>query len=348
MAMWLRVAAAALLTIAVLVGLLVLVGYVFRKRLRDGAQRLLAEIAGPAVVRSLPPRTALNAVLAPLYGEQAVHDDLLIAVLGGAGREWDRRDTVAGRVVDAHFRLRSLDKTTCRSETTWTYEFSGVRDSHLLVIFGTHDRRTAAAVMRGRVHPLYELWLLNNEDEMEDFVRLLRDTVEIGVTYRDAHQVQHVVAPRAQSGEVVKLRDYRKLVRLPDDLSGDDLHIVTYDLYWLADPDHVVDSVQGFTLRVSTEAENLGYFVWTAPFPCFVRKIVFDMSDLAREGETLAYRMIPSVAGWWSQPSVERAWILGATTLHFELNSWMLGGHGVTLVWRSIDGVERKRGSSGQ
>lgn len=347
MGVWLG-AAAALLTIAVLVGLLVLVGYAFRRRLRDWAQRLVAEIAGPTLIRSLPPRTVLQAVLAPVYGDQVVLDDVLIAVLGGAGREWDRQDTLASRVVDAHFRLRSLDKTTCRSEATWTYEFSSVRDSHLLVVFGTHDPRTAAAVVRGRVHPLYELWLLNSEDEMDDFVRLLWDTVEIGVTYQDIHQVRHVVEPRAQSGDVVKLRDYPKLVRLPDDLSGDDLHIVTYDLFRLAEPEHMVDSVQGFTLRVSSNAANLGFFTWTAPIPCFVRKIVFDMSELAREGQTLAYRMIPSVAGWWSRPDVERAWIEGATNFHFELNSWMLGGHGVTLVWRSIDGAERQSESSTQ
>ncbi|MBO0874980.1 MAG: hypothetical protein J2P19_16490 [Pseudonocardia sp.] len=339
--------AAALLTIAVLVGLLVLVGYLSRRWLRDRAQRLLAEIAGPAVVRSLPPRTALQAVLAPVYGDQVVLDDVLIAVLGGAGREWDGRDTLASRVVDAHFRLRSLDETTCRTESTWTYEFSGVQNNHLMVIFGTHDRRLAAAVMQERAYPLYELWLLNNEDELEDFVRGLRSNVEIGITYRDTDKVVHSVPPCAQAGEEVKLGDYPKLVRLPNDLSGDDLHIMRYDLHDLADPDHVVDSVQNVTLRVSTNAENRGFFTWTAPYPCFVRHVEFDMSDLAREGEKLAYRVSVSVAGWY-RLNVQRGWIEGESTLHFELNSWMLAGHGVTLVWRSIDGAERESGSSGQ
>lgn len=347
MGVWLGVAAA-LLTIAVLVGLLVLVGYAFRRRLRDWAQRLLAEIAGPTVVRSLPPRTVLQAVLAPLYGEQVALDDVLMAVLGSAGREWDRRDTLASRGVDAHFRLRSLDDATCRTEATWTYEFSGVQDDHLLVIFGTHDRRIVAAVMQERAYPLYELWLLNSEDEtLGDFVEQLRSTVQIGITYRDTDQVVHVVPPCAQPGEVVRLRDYPKLIRLPSDLSEDDLCVVQYDLHDLADADHVVDSVRSITLRASTNAENRGFFTWTAPYPCFVRHMDFDMSDLAREGEKLAYRVSVSVAGWY-RLNVQRGWIEGVSTLHFELNSWMLAGHGVTLVWRSIDRAEQQIGSSGQ
>lgn len=342
MGLWLGVAAA-LLTILVLFGLLVLVGYLFRARLRAWAQRQLAEIAGPAVVRSLPPRTALQAVLAPLYGDKAVHDDVLLAVLGGAGREWDGRDTMASRVVDAHFLLRSLDETTCRSEATWTYEFTPVQDSHLLVIFGTHDREIAASVMRERLYPLYELWLLNTEDELEDFVGELRAAMEIGVSYRDTDGMLHTVPPRAHPGEEVRLRDFPEVIRLPTEQNGHDLRIVRYYLHELADDDHVVDTVQSVTVRASNNAENRGFFAWTAPYPCFVRSVVFDLTDLAREGETLAYRVVPSAAGWY-RLDVEREWLVGVDTLRFELNSWLLTGHGVTLVWRSLDGVERKRG----
>ena len=323
---------AAVAALVLLVVLVVSVGYLLRHRLRSWAQQSLAQIAGPAIVRSLPPRTALKAVLTPLYGE-TVARDVLVGVLGGAGRDPDGSDTAISRTADAYFRLQSIDDETCRNELSWTYEFSGVRNNHILVIFGTHDRSIAAAVTSERTYPLYELWVLNSEEELEDFVGTLRATVELGISYLDQDGTLHTVPPCAQRGEEVVLRQYQKFVRLPDEMNQGDLRIVQFDLHDLADPDHVVESVESLTLKASSNAANLGFFTWSVPFPCYVRDVVFDVKDLPRDTETLAYTVVTSAAGWY-RLAVRRQWMIIEDTFRFTLNSWMLAGHGVTLLWR--------------
>jgi hypothetical protein len=329
---------AAIAALLLLLGLMVPVVYLLRHRLRGWAQQSLAQIAGPAIIRSLPPRTALQAILAPLYGETGARD-VLVGVLGGAGRDPDGGDTAISRTADVYFRLQSIDDDTCRSESSWTYEFSGVRNSHLLVMFGTHDRAIAAAVTSERIYPLYELWVLNSEDELEDFVGTLRATVELGISYLDQHGTMHTVPPRAQQGEEVVLRQYQKFVRLPDEMNQGDLRIVQFDLYDLADPDHVVESVESLTLKASNNSTNRGHFIWSVPFPCFVRDVVFDVKGLPRDTETLAYMVVTSAAGWY-RLALRREWMIIEDTFRLTLNAWLLSGHSVTLLWRPVSPEE--------
>jgi hypothetical protein len=328
------------LTPLLLVVVLLLLRRKWWPRLRDAARQALVEVAGPAVVRSLSPRDALDAVLAPLYGED--YEDVLVGVLGGSGRTRGKRDTAASRHTKAHFRLESINDHICRTEATWTYEFSGMQDNHVLVIFGTHQLDMAEIVTKERAFPIYELWNLNSEDELEDFVDDLRATVQIGITYRDEDGNTHAVPPCAQHGEEVAWADYQRYVTLPGDANRADLRMVRFDLYDLTDPDHVVESVESLTLKASNNGANLGFLNWAAPFPCYVREVELDVTHLPRDGETLVYNVMASSARWYRRTAVQPKWMRIDGTYRFSLNSWMMAGHGVTLLWRPENEAEPK------
>jgi hypothetical protein len=332
---------AAVLTLLLLVILTVLVWRYAWPSVRAHARAALVDVAGPSMVRSLPPRDALEAALAPLYG--AEYGDVLIGLLGGPGRELGGRDTAISRNANVHIRLESIDESVYRSELTWTYEFSGRRDNHILVIFGTHDPEMGRLVTQQRRFPIYELWKLNNEEELEDFVDDLRSAVEIGITYLDDAGVAHTVAPVAQPGEEVAWGDYQKFVRLPDHVNRADLRMVCFDLHDLADDDHVVQSVESLTLRASKNGANLGFLNWSVPFPCYLRDLEFDVSSLPREGEELSYTVVASSAGWY-RLAVEPQWMPTAKKLRLSLDTWMLAGHGVTVLWRPAERPEPVNG----
>jgi hypothetical protein len=320
--------------------LVLLVAYLIRRRLYAWAERRLVEIAGPALIRTMPPRSVLGALLPWVYGDRTSHQDVLTGVLGGAGRDPGGRDTAVSRNTTALFRLRAIDHRTFRSESIWTHEFSGVRNNHRFVIFATCDREILSIVTGERVYPLFELWVLDDEDELEDFVPNLRDSLQIGITYHDVQGLPHVVEPRFHSGEEVALRYYDQYVRLPEGVDRKDLRIVQFDLYDLADPDDIVESIESLSLKASAFfPSDLGFFTWSPPHPCFVRTVTFDVEGMAGEGEELVYMVVPSTLKKHAFPQM-RGWVRLPDRFEVRLDSWMLPGHGVTLLWRSINGSE--------
>jgi hypothetical protein len=303
-------------------------------------RRQIVDLAGPAMIRSMPPRTVLGALLPWVYGDRTDYREVLTGVLGGAGRDAEGRDTAVSRRTTAVFRLHAIDQSTCRSDTTWTHEFSGVRNNHRFVIFATCDRDISTYITGERVFPPFELWVLNDEDQLEDFVPNLRDTLKIGISYLDVNGVMHHAEPRSPYGEEVALRHYDQFVRLPDWIDRKDLRIIQFDLHDLADPDHVVASVESLSFRASAFLPfDLGFFTWSPPHPCFVHEIVFDVEGLAAGGEELAYLVLPSTMRKHSFPQ-SRGWVRVSDRFSLTLDAWMLPGHGVTLLWRPANGSE--------
>lgn len=337
---WLR----ALAVLAQWAGLLLLAAlalYLARRRLLAWARQRLVEVAGPALVRSMPPRVVLGAVLRLTYGDRVSHQDVITGVLGGPGRELGGTDTAVSRDTTAYFRLRSIDDTVCSSEVSWTHEISGVRNNHRYVIFATCDPALYALVNRERVFPLFEAWKLDNEDQLEDFVSTTRTSLQIGVTYVDADDVVHVVEPSRQDGEEVALNDYDQYVRLPKGVDRKELRILQFDLYDLVDPDHVVESIERLSVRAShVFPADLRYLTWSSPHPCFVRHVTFDVAELPRDGEKLLYQVILSTLHRGNAPHDFRD---VHDRIDMTVDSWMLPGHGVALLWRPIDGAEPGR-----
>jgi hypothetical protein len=319
------------------ISLLLLVGLLGRRRLMRWAERTLVGIAGPALIRMMAPRTVLGALLPWIYGDCVSHQDVLTAVLGGAGKDPSGSDTAVSRSTTAHFRLQAIDDQSCLTEATWKHEFSGVRNNHRLVVFATCDQDVLDLVIRERLYPLFEVWNFQDEDQLEEFVPTLRESLKIGISYFDADGSLHEVPPRFQPSEEVALRDYDQFVRLHDGVDRNNIRIVQLDLHDLADPDHVVESVESLSIVASSRnAHDLSYYTWTPPHPCFMTVATFDVSELPRDGEKLAYLVLPSNMKRAAVP-LEGGWLHGRDTIEVAVNAWMLPGHGVTLLWRSDD-----------
>lgn len=361
MAVALGMAAAALLVFAAVVGpdspspwvracylfalwtgpllLLFPVGIALRFRLAAALRRTVIDIAGPGLVRAMPPRTVLTALLPSIYGERVRHEDLITGLLGGGGRDSSGRDTAVSRGTDAHFRLSRIGDSACLSELTWTHDYSGVQDNHQFVVFATWNREIAGLVVSRRVFPLFELWVVDDEDELEEFVPRLRANLAVGITYRDSDGLRHVVDPEPHHGEEVALRHHDRFVRLPDGIDRKDLRIVQLDLHDLTDADHVVDAVERLTLRAMSVAPfERGYLVWSPPHPCYVRSVIFDVSGLTRPGEDVVYLVIASTIKRAGLP-INR-WTRSTGSIEVPVDSWMMSGHGVTLLWRPVEGGE--------
>ncbi len=336
---WLRI----VVVLAQWVGPLLLVAAVavqIRQRLSAWVRRCLIDLAGPALITSMPPRTVLSAVLAHVFGDQVGHQEVVTALLGGSGRDPAAKDTAVSRNTNVQIRFERIDQSNCMSELTWSHEFSGVRNNHRLVMFATFDRDIYTIVITERVFPLFEAWRVHDEEQLDQFVSGMRDRLNLGISYRDAAKELHVVAPTRAQGEEVALADFDRFVKLPNWVDRKNLVIYQVDLHDLADPDHIVDSIERLSFRASTIGLfDQGFVSWTAPHPCYVGQVVFDVCRLAYEGEKLVYQVVVTSLKLADVP-------LGGTWTHVPdqivvaIDSWMLPGHGVTLLWRPVTGSE--------
>jgi hypothetical protein len=324
--------------------LILLVGLVVWRRLRPWATQQLVELAGPALITAMPPRAVLDTLLQSVYGDKVDHRDVATGVLGGPGRDSAGRDTAISRGTTAHYRLWSIDEWTCGNETTWTHDFSGIRDNHKLVLFATSDPEIANLVASERTYPLFELWLLD-EDHLDDFFPTLRDTLQVGVSYTDVLGNLHHVPPQKLQGEEVVLRQYDRYIRLPDSVDRQNLRIVEFDLHDLADPDHVVGAIESLAMRTVHHTMNAGFVRWTPPHPCFVRHVTFDVRELALHGQKLVYRVLGSTIRKLRVPAFRMQWVEVPDQIEIPVDAWMLPGHEVTLLWRTVDGLGLDRGT---
>jgi hypothetical protein len=329
---WLRL----IYLMAVCAGVVLLVAaivWAFRRRFEQLLADRLVDLASPSLIRAMPPRAVLGSLLPWIYGDTTDHEDVLTGVLGGAGRDIDGGDTAVSRSTTAHFRIRTVGDEVCISEAEWTHELTGVRRSHKFVVFATHDEHIASMVAQQRRFPLFESFRVLDDDALDDFIRLVRDQLHVGIAYTDSSGRPHRVAPRPLSGELVPLRRFQEYVTLPDEVDRNDLCIVQFDLWDLADDDHVVRTVDSLTIRaVGTPGADLGFYTWSAPHPCFVATITFDVGDLFPPRGRYEFVAVPFTLTQQAMSSIN--WRAVKEPIVLTLDSWMLPGHGVTLLWR--------------
>jgi hypothetical protein len=162
----------------------------------------------------------------------------------------------------------------------------------------------------------------------------------VGITYRDGEGSRHSVDPVAHSGEEVALRYYDRYVRLPDSIDRKDLRIVQIDLHDLADADHVVGRIETMTIiATSVTPSDVEYWTWSPPHPCYVKEITFDVAEFARPGDELVYLVVSSTITRSSLPL--NRWTAVRDPIVLPIESWMIPGHGVTLLWRPMGEAER-------
>jgi hypothetical protein len=308
---------------------------VARTRLIDWVNRRIVDMTGPLIVRAMPPRTVLGVVLSRVYGDSR-YSDIITGLLGGGGNDPDGRDTAVSRSTTAQFRLSAVDDSSCSAEVTWTHKYSGVRNNHKFIVFVTFDAAIWNVLSTERVFPLYESWLLTDEGLFEEFV----PKMQVGVSYVDQDGVLQTVEPAPLPGEEIPLRQYDDFVRLREGMDRKNLRILQFDLWDLADPDHVISSIESVSVRASALTPiSDGFITWSAPHPCFVERITFDVVELAPKGQSFVFKVVPftmrgsgATTGSWSE--------LGKV-MELAVNDWMLPGHGVTLLWRPTDRLEK-------
>ena len=198
-------------------------------------------------------------------------------------------------------------------------------------------------MIQERIYPLFEAWRLLDEEELDQFVPGMKDRLDVGISYRDASGCLHDVPLQSVDGEEVALHDYDRFVRLPEWIDRKNLVIYQVDLHDLADPDHIVRSVERLVLRASTVGSfDQGYVFWSPPHPCYVTRIVFDVRELAEPGEKLVYQLVMSTLKLTEVP-LRGTWTPADDWIEVGVDSWMLPGHGVTLLWRPIYEAEPPR-----
>jgi hypothetical protein len=134
----------------------------------------------------------------------------------------------------------------------------------------------------------------------------------------------------------VALRNYNQFIRLPDSVDRKNLRIFQLDLYDLADPDHIVNSIERLAMRASTVGSfDQNFTTWSAPHPCFVHTISFDVRRLARQHEKLLYQVVASTLKMSYLP-LRGTWTHVPDEIEVVIDSWMLPGHAVTLLWRQV------------
>lgn len=346
------VIAGALAALVVLMLLLVPLVLLVLRRLRSGAglpggrrsftRPVRAVPPGPPLLDLMPPRSLLYAVFSRYFGTRHGIEELVTSMLGGAGQELDGSDTAVGHRVTANIRLESYGPGTCKSVVRWTYEFPGMRNNHLFVIFGTHDRDVASRVVNERVFPLFELWLMQSEDEFNEFARTIRDTVQIGVTYVAGGRDVHEVEPRRHRGHPVQLNRLSEFVRVRDNDDMETLNVIAFDLHDLAHDDHHVTSIEKLTVQASNVGANKGWFAWSVPFPCYVDEVAFDVLHLTVGKGPLEFAVVVSTSGFTS--TVRLHWQTVTDVVTISIGAWMLAGHGVTILWRSAETPESTNG----
>jgi hypothetical protein len=324
----------ACLAVVAIMGVVVALSW---RRIMSSLTRHLTGLAGPALIRSMPPRDVLGALLPWVYGDRVDHGEVLTGILGGPGREIQARDTAVSKGTSVHFKLAALNDEMLQTDQTFTHEFSGVRDNYMLVLFGTLSLEILRLVVTEREYPLFELWRVHDEDQLDEFVPNIRNSLQLGITYRDSMGEVHNVPPGPCSGEEAALRHFDRFVRLPDRIDRKDLRIVSVDLHDLADPDHIVAAVEGLSMTVSSKGRlDLGYSMWSPPHPCFLKRVTFDIAELATPGKRYRYLVLTSLLQQGGIP--QRAeWVDVHDKIEVDVDSWMLPGHSVTLLWRLDD-----------
>lgn len=323
------------LAAALALSALAFVAYLLRRRIVRWISAQIMIASAPAIVNSLPPRVVLSTLLRKIYGNDESHQSVLVGILGGAGRDAGGRDIATSRRTTVEITLASISDSTYSAVITWTHRLSGVLDSYNFVVFATCDPELWNLIPSERRQPLFESWFVRDEDLLAGFVPTMRESLEVGISYRDSDGLTHVVEPRSLASSEPLVREYPELLNLPDGTSPEDLRILQFDLGQLVDPDHVVAAIETLSVRAAAlEPTADGFITWSPPYPCYVERVTFDVMDLRIDDDEMQFKVVPFTMTK-PGPTLANSWGKADEVRELVLQSWLLlPGHGVMLLWR--------------
>jgi hypothetical protein len=346
----LTVVGATLVLVGSLCFVTVVIAGVMRQELRRQA-RIVQAAVERGMIDVLPPRRALELLLDRVYGPSKHNDDVITGLLGGEGRSYEGGDLTISEYTEIDFRLLRADAFNYRLVMEARYSFRTRVAASTVVIFATSDPVLRDSIVAGCRLPLFELWFVEDDPVspfFEESVEAMRDTVMLGVQYVDDRGHRHDVPPLHPSRHQlrnVSVKDWGRYLTffaadrgqraIDRDSSMHKLRIFELDLAVLATAGTTLSTVESLTIRSTTlQLFENRFCYWEAPYPCFVQRMNFDVTDLGWEDEDLQFRLKPFS---FHSEAISVGWSAAPAIRELPVESWLLPGHGVALMWRGAD-----------
>jgi hypothetical protein len=303
----------------------------------------IARISGPSIVENLLPQDVMHTFLASIYGDNDANRDVVSGVLGGEGLRPQGGDLTISTHTTVDYELSAIDPETYHLTSTVSYSFKKGVAVDRFVIFATCNALLRDSISSGCRLPLFELWFVPDPELFQDSVDDMLPSVNIGISYVDDQNRRRT----AEFGRIrptdVKFDRWSEYLTFFRESMGpmprqnprqhlNDLRIFECDLSVIAS-DHGVKSIERLTLRSTTlQRVDDGYCYWQSPYPCYVDRIKMDAKDLAADGVSLEFRIVPFT---FRSNTTSARWLPAHELGDLDVQSWLLPGHGVALLWRS-------------
>ncbi|HVV12750.1 hypothetical protein [Amycolatopsis sp.] len=304
----------------------------------------LTRIAGPRIVEALLPQQVMETFLESIYGANEANRDVITGVLGGEGRRPLGGDLTISTHTGVHIDLRAIDHDFYHFTLAVTYSFKKNVQVDRFIIFATCDALLRDSISSGCQLPLFELWFVPDSALFQESVEGMLPTVRLGIEYVDDNGDHHIAESSKLRLTEVKLRnwaDYLSFFRedmgaLPRQSTRDhlsDLRIFECDLSAIADDGHSVSAIERLSVRASAlQRIDDGICYWQAPYPCYVDRITFAVKELDIDGaDSFQFNIAPFT---FRSNTATTRWLRPEELPDLNVQSWLLPGHGVALLWR--------------
>ena len=306
-----------------------------------------ARISGPRIVEALLPQQVMEVFLDSIYGENDANRDVMIGVLGGEGRRPLGGDLTISTHTGVHLELRGVDRELYHLTTSVTYSFKKNVHVDRFIVFATCDALLRDSISSGCQLPLFELWFVPDSELFQSSVDDMLPSVQLRIDYLD-HAGEHHEAEsdklRLREVKFQQWSDYLSFFRedmgqLPRQSTRDhlaDLRIFECDLSDIAGDDHTVSAIGSLSVRATAlQRIDDGFSYWQAPYPCYVDQITFSVNELDIEGSgAFQFNIAPFT---FRSNTTSTKWIKAEDLPDLTVQSWLLPGHGVALLWRKLE-----------
>lgn len=333
--------AAASLTVAVTAALLYVA---YRRVLRRHLLEEMLRVSGPSIVRALPPQQVMTTLLASIYGDDDANHAFIAGLLGGEGIAPRGADLTISTHTTVAIELRSIDHDICELTSTVGYTFRENSRDHRFVVFATCNPMLRDSIALASRLPLFESWYVPDQALFEDSVDRMLLSARIGMSYTSPDGAKRDIKASDIELTEVLYRDWPEYLRFFREAFGalprqDPAHymrtlrIFEYDLDVLAPADDVVSSIENLSLRSTTlQRVDESFCYWQPPYPCYVERMSFEATGLdSGTGTSLLFQVVPFT---FQAEVVPSGWITADELNSYSVNSWLLPGHGVALLWR--------------
>lgn len=312
--------------------------------LRQWLLREVTRLSEPALLSVLPRRRMITTLLSQSYGgtpESVRH--VAHAILGGAGDHPEDGEPVVSNKTSVKYKLQ--DQRPGIYELISTEEYSFPRPIHddRVVIFATCDSVLKEVIGAGATCQIFEYWYTSDKALFRSSVDQSFESMGIGISYQDVQGGSHDVDVFEIVARVVPIDEWEQYLSFFGEVSsgqnldprnfGDTLRIYEYSLSDLEIAGHLLASVTKITMQTRTlQSVDDPYCFWSASFPCYMDKIIFDLSQFGKREQSSIYEFM-LVAFLIRGIDLPASWV-SVDILEVPIGSWLLPGHGIALLWR--------------